>query len=804
MDTRIDKLIIWFDQISNDDVALVGGKNASLGEMYTHLTGKGIRVPNGFVVTAHAYRAFIEETGLKAFIEQELAGLNTGDIKMLQRKGKTIREKFIEKEFPATLTTQIKEAYRNLSNAYRMENADVAVRSSATAEDLPGASFAGEHETFLDIVGEDNVLIAVRAAMASLFTDRAISYRVDKGFNHFDIALSVGVQKMVRSDKACSGVMFTLDTETGFRGIVEINSSWGLGEMIVQGKVTPDEFIVFKPTLAQGFPSIIKKSLGEKGIKTIYQMGKKSPVKEVAVPLSDRKKFTLSDEEILTLARWGVAIEEHYTTRAGHPMPMDMEWAKDGISGELFIVQARPETVQSEKTGYEIKEYKLTEKGDVVGEGISVGAKIAKGRARVILSAKKLSDFKEGEILVTRITDPDWEPIMKKSSAIITERGGRTSHAAIVSRELGIPAVIGFPDALSKIKTGDMITIDCSSGGAGIIYKGAIDWEEKTYNLKDVPQTRTNICLNVGSPDGAFMHSFLPNRGVGLAREEFIIASQIRIHPMALLHFKSLKDKQLKKTIETLTAGFPDKREFYVEKLAEGIAQIAAAFWPHHVIVRFSDFKTNEYRTLIGGELFEPEEENPMIGWRGASRYAHPNFTDAFALECEAVKRVRERWGLTNLQTLVPFCRTPEEGKKVLEVMARAGLKRGEHGLNVYVMCEIPTNVLRADEFLDIFDGFSIGSNDLAQLTLGLDRDSAIVAAISNENDPAVRTLVKEAIRACKRRGKYIGFCGQAPSDYKDFLRFLISEGIEAVSLNPDSIVPMTFEVADEEKRINM
>ncbi|MDO8573110.1 MAG: phosphoenolpyruvate synthase [bacterium] len=804
MDNRTDKLIIWFDQISNDDVALVGGKNASLGEMYTHLTGKGIRIPNGFVVTAHAYRAFIEGTGLRLFIEQELAGLDTSNIKMLQQKGKTIREKFIEKEFPEALASQIREAYRNLSNGYHMENADVAVRSSATAEDLPGASFAGEHETFLDIVGEENVLVAVRAAMASLFTDRAISYRVDKGFNHFDIALSVGVQKMVRSDKACSGVMFTLDTETGFRGIVEINSSWGLGEMIVQGKVTPDEFIVFKSTLAQGFPAIIKKSLGEKSIKMIYQTGKKSPVKEVTVSPSDRIKFTLSDEEILTLARWAVTIEEHYTARAGHPMPMDMEWAKDGISGELFIVQARPETVQSEKTGYEIKEYKLTGKGDVVGEGISVGAKIAKGKARIILSADKLSDFKDGEILVTRITDPDWEPIMKKASAIITERGGRTSHAAIVSRELGIPAVIGVSGVLSKIKTGDMLTIDCSTGGAGIIYHGALPWEEKTYNLKEIPSTRTNLCLNVGSPDGAFMHSFLPNHGVGLAREEFIIASQIRIHPMALLNFETLKDKKLKKTIETLTAGFPDKKEFYIEKLAEGIAQIAAAFYPKQVIVRFSDFKTNEYRALLGGIYFEPEEENPMLGWRGASRYAHPNFIDAFLLECEAVKRVREKWGLYNLQTMIPFCRTPEEGKKVIETMARGGLTQGENGLRVYVMCEIPTNVLRADEFLDIFDGFSIGSNDLAQLTLGLDRDSSIVAGISNENDPSVRVLVRDAIHACKRRGKYIGFCGQAPSDYKDFLRFLIKEGIDAVSLNPDSIVPMTFEVSDEEKRIKM
>ena len=611
--SRTDKLILWFDQISNDDVALVGGKNASLGEMYTHLTGRGIKVPNGFVVTAYAYRVFIEQSGLKTFIETELKDLDTRDIKMLQSKGKLIREEFLKKEFPSALTDEIKRAYKDISRAYHTESTDVAVRSSATAEDLPGASFAGEHETFLNITGEEDVLLSVRAAMASLFTDRAISYRVDKGFNHFDIALSVGVQKMVRSDKACSGVMFTLDTETGFRNVVEINSSWGLGEMVVQGKVTPDEFLIFKPTLAEGFPSIIKKSLGEKATKMIYQASHKTPVKEVSVPVKDRTQFTLTDEEILTLARWGVSIEEHYSNRAGHAMPMDIEWAKDGISNSLYIVQARPETIHAEKKGYEIKEYKLKGSGEVVGEGISVGAKIARGNARVILSTQKLSEFKDGEILITKITDPDWEPIMKKASAIITERGGRTSHAAIVSRELGIPAVIGFPDALLKIKTGDEITVDCSSGGAGIIYRGLIDWEEKTYNLKDVPQTRTNICLNVGSPDGAFMHSFLPNRGVGLAREEFIIASQIRIHPMALLHYESLKDKKLKKAIDTLTVGFPDKREFYIEKLAQGIAQISAAFWPNHVIVRFSDFKTNEYRALVGGSLFEPEEENPML-----------------------------------------------------------------------------------------------------------------------------------------------------------------------------------------------
>ncbi|MEK7209133.1 MAG: phosphoenolpyruvate synthase, partial [Patescibacteria group bacterium] len=592
-----------------------------------------------------------------------------------------------------------------------------------------------------------------------------------------------------------SGVMFTLDPETGFRDVVTINSSWGLGEMVVQGKVTPDEFLIHKPTLRAGFRPIIRKNLGEKAVKMIYHDGTpKAPVKEVATSPAERAVFSLTDEEILELARWGVMIEDHYSARAGRPMPMDIEWAKDGIRNELYIVQARPETVQAEKKGYLREEYKLTGSGPVIAEGISVGAKIATGAAHVILSTDKLAEFKAGEILVTEITDPDWEPIMKEAAAIITEKGGRTSHAAIVSRELGIAAIVGAAGALKKIKTGDVITIDTSSGDVGKIYAGKLPFEKKTYDLAEVPKTRLRIALNVGTPDGAFMYASLPHHGVGLAREEFIIASHIKAHPLALLNFNSLS-VPLQKKIAALIVGYPSPRDFYIRKLAEGIAQITAAFAPHQVIVRFSDFKTNEYRALLGGDLYEPAEENPMLGWRGASRYAHPDFIKAFELECRAVAIVRDEFGLKNLKVMIPFCRTPEEGRKVIETMRNFGLTQGvsEEDLKIYVMCEIPANVLRADEFLDIFDGFSIGSNDLTQLTLGLDRDSAIVAGIANENDPAVKNLVAQAIAACKRRGKYIGICGQAPSDYPDFLRFLIREGIDSISLNPDSIVPMTL-----------
>ncbi len=791
--------ILWLKEISNNDVAFVGGKNASLGEMYNTLAPDGITIPNAFVITAQAYRRFMRETGLQDFIRKELKDLNTKKIKSLQQKGKRIRTEILKKNLPKTLVEDIRTAYRELSALYKTKNVDVAVRSSATAEDLPGASFAGEHETYLNIKGEKALLEAIKKDIASLFTDRAISYRVDKGFDHFDIALSVGVQKMVRSDKACSGVMFTIDPETGFRDVVVISSAYGLGEMIVQGAVTPDEFMVFKPTLSQGHPAIIKKALGEKKQMMIYSGGAVKPTKIIPVPDKLRQRFTLTNEEILQLARWGVAIEAHYTARMGKPVPMDTEWAKDGQTGELFIVQARPETVQVSRNVLEVTEYKLTEGGDLVAAGVCVGRQIAAGKVRVILDPKKLSEFKAGEILVTRITDPDWEPIMKIASAIVTEKGGRTSHAAIVSRELGIPAIVGVDGVISKLKTGQMVTVDCSSGTDGRIYRGKLEWSTKKFNISNVPATTTRVCVNVGSPDSAFVDSFLPAQGVGLAREEFIIASHIKVHPSALLNFASLKDVRLRKQIEKICAGYPDKVEFYVAKLAEGVAQIAAAFYPREVIVRFSDFKTNEYASLLGGKAFEPDEENPMIGWRGASRYYHPNFQEAFKLECQALKRVREEFGLTNLQMMIPFCRTPEEGKKVLEIMKASGLRQGENDLKVYVMCEIPTNIIRAEEFLDIFDGFSIGSNDLAQLTLGLDRDSGIVAGISNEKDESVKILIAEAIRACRRRGKYIGFCGQAPSDYPDFLRFLIAEGIDSVSLNPDTVVPMLFEVAKEE-----
>ncbi|HEY9585123.1 MAG TPA: phosphoenolpyruvate synthase [Candidatus Paceibacterota bacterium] len=800
--TKEEANILWFDQVGNDDVALVGGKNASLGEMYTALVPNGIRVPNGFVVTAKAYRDFVNTSGIADIIKSELTGLDTGNMKALQRAGKTVRAAFLKVEFSQTLRDEITKAYADISRSYNMPEADVAVRSSATAEDLPGASFAGEHETYLNVRGAAMVIKKTREAMASLFNDRAISYRVDKGFSHFDVALSVGVQKMARSDKGASGVMFTIDTETGFRDVIEINASYGLGEMVVQGKVTPDEFMLFKPTLRQGFRSIVKKQLGEKKMMMIYTPSREKPVKEVAVPVAKQTQFSLTDDEVITLAKWGMVIEEHYTKRFGKPTPMDMEWAKDGVDGNLYIVQARPETVQSEKKGFTITEYLLEGKHEALTHGICVGAKIISGKARVILSTKKLDEFQDGEILVTEITDPDWEPIMKKASAIITAKGGRTSHAAIVSRELGIPAVIGIGmEEFAKLKTGMVLTVDASSGSVGYIYKGKLDWKERVEDLSKVPETKTKIAMNVGSPESAFMYAHLPHKGVGLAREEFIIMSQIGIHPSALIDYKKLSPA-LKKKIDARTLGYADKTEFYIQKLAEGIAQIAASSHPHQVIVRFSDFKTNEYRTLLGGEAYEPSEENPMLGWRGASRYYDPKFKASFRLECEAVKRVRNVYGLKNLHVMIPFCRTPEEGKKVLATMAEFGLRKDEDGLHVYVMCEIPSNVLRADEFLDIFDGFSIGSNDLTQCTVGLDRDSGIVAGITNEKDPAVKKLIAMAIKACKARGKYIGICGQAPSDFPDFLRFLIQEGIDTVSLNPDSLVPMLFEVAEEEKRL--
>ncbi len=778
-------------QVGIKDVAEVGGKNASLGEMIQNLVPKGIKIPGGFVVTATAYRYFLKQTGLEKFIKQTLKGLNTKNLADLARRGKLVRETIKKTELPANLKKEIVKNYQMMEKEY-YQNVDVAVRSSATAEDLPGASFAGEHETFLNIRGSDELLEAVKASMASLFTNRAISYRVDKGFDHFKVALSVGVEKMVRSDLSCSGVMFTLDTESGFPDVVLINGSWGLGEMIVQGEVTPDEFLVFKKTGA-----VISKQLGVKDKKMIYSTGR--GIKKTKIINTSQKangSFVLSDTEILQLAKWGVLIEEHYTKKYKKWTPMDMEWAKDGKTGQLFIVQARPETIHALRDFSKIKEYVLQQKGRVIVKGISVGSKIATGKARVILDVKGVNQFRAGEILITDMTDPDWEPIMKIASAIITDKGGRTSHAAIVSRELGIPCIVGSETATKKIKTGQTITVD-TTGSEGAVYNGTLKFKIVEQNIKKFPKPKTKIMMNMATPETAFEKSLLPNDGVGLAREEFIIASDIGVHPMALINYKKLPAK-IKKIVDKKAIGYKDKTQFYVDKLAYGIAKIGAAFYPKPVIVRFSDFKTNEYRTLIGGELYEPLEENPMIGWRGASRYYHPNFSSAFILELKAIKKVRQEMGLDNVVVMIPFCRTVEEGKKVIEM-----IKKFLKPLKIYVMCEIPSNVILADEFLKVFDGMSIGSNDLTQLTVGIDRDaSELVRGIANEKDESVKNLISEVIKKCRAKKKYIGICGQGPSDYPDFAEFLVEQGIESMSLNPDTIIKTTLMVYQKEKTL--
>ena len=804
------------DKVGINDVGEVGGKNASLGEMLQHLVPQGVNIPGGFIVTATAYRDFLEETGLKKLIKDTLKDLNSKNIPQLQKKCKFIREAIKKAEFPADMRKQIEDGYREMEKKYG-KNVDVAVRSSATAEDLPGASFAGEHETFLNIRGAKDVSFAVRAAMASLFTDRATSYRVDKGFDHFKVALSVGVQKMVRSDIGSSGVMFTLDTESGFKDVVVVNAVWGLGEMIVQGEVTPDEFLVFKPRLKEmmagkngGMDPVIDKKLAPKDAKMVYMtstsVGAKS-TKIVKTSPKERNSFVLNDKEVLQLAKWGVLIEDHYTKVHNRWTPMDMEWARDGKTGELFIVQARPETIHAERDMNKVKEYVLEEKVTPIVTGISVGSKIATGKVHMIMNVKNITQFKQGEVLVTDMTDPDWEPIMKIASAIVTDKGGRTSHAAIVSRELGIPCIVGSLDATKKLKTGKLVTVD-TAGTEGYVYDGAKKFSVREHDVKKIPQTKTKITMNIATPDTAFEKSFLPNGGVGLAREEFIIASSIGIHPNALLNYKKLQaqakkgDKVAKKIvgeIDKKTVGYDDKVQFYIDKLAYGIAKIGAAFYPKQVIVRFSDFKTNEYRTLIGGELYEPKEENPMIGWRGASRYYHPDFADAFVLELKAIKKVREAMGLDNVHVMIPFCRTVEEGKKNLAIMEKNGLGK-KTGIRTYVMCEIPANVILADKFLDVFDGMSIGSNDLTQLTVGIDRDgNEKIKYITNEKDEAVTTLIKDVIAKCIARKKYIGICGQAPSDYPDFAQFLVEAGIESISLNPDTVVKTTMAIAEKE-----
>jgi pyruvate,water dikinase len=793
--------IKWFDEVGIGDVPSVGGKNAALGEMHKNLVPLGVNVPDGFALTADAYRHFFKQTGLDEKIKGILLDLDTKNIRNLQAHGKKVREAILKADLPQDLDVAIAKAYAELEKKYG-KNRDVAVRSSATAEDLPGASFAGEQETFLNIHGINNVLVATKKCIASLFTDRAISYRQDKGFSHFDVALSVGIQCMVRSDKAASGVAFTIDTETGFDKVILINAIYGLGEFIVQGEVIPDEFIVFKPSLDSGVKSpIIAKNIGKKNIKLVYAPN--GTKKEKVSPVEE-KKFCITDEEAIKLAKWCYQIEKYFSKKDGHYQPMDIEWAKDGRTNELFIVQARPETVASVQDKNVLKEYKLKSSGKVLVEGIAVGSRIGSGKVRVLHNAKNINSFQKGEVLVTEITDPDWEPIMKIASAIVTDKGGRTSHAAIVSRELGIPCIVGSNNATKVLKNGKEVTVD-SSGKVGNVYEGIIPFEVVEHHLDKIPKIATKIMVNIGSPDEAFKNHSLPVDGVGLGRLEFIIASHIRLHPNALIDYKKLKEgkktpeiRKILKEIDGLTYVYKDKKDYYVDNLALGIAKIAATFFPREVIIRFSDFKTNEYRTLIGGDLYEPHEENPMLGWRGASRYYDPKFKTAFGLECKAMKKVREDMGFTNVVPMIPFCRTPEEGKQVIEVMKEHGLDRAnDKSLKVYVMCEIPSNILLADEFLGIFDGMSIGSNDLTQLTLGLDRDSGIVTHIANENNPAVKKLIAEIIHKCKEKNKYIGICGQAPSDYPDFAKFLVEEGIESMSLNPDTVIKIIMALAE-------
>ena len=801
--------IIKFKDITLDDVSQVGGKNASLGEMIRELGKKGVNIPDGFATTSSAYFEFIKGSGSYEKIEKIISKINVNKVKDLNKKSKEIQKIILKASFSKKFEEKIYKFYEELSLEYGEKATDVAVRSSATAEDLPGASFAGQHETFLNVRGKKNLLLSVKKCIASLFLSRAISYREKRGFNHMEIALSVGVQKMIRSDISSSGVMFTLDTESGFPDVVLINGTWGLGEMIVQGKVVPDEFLVAKRLFIKGFPSIIKKKIGPKTKKLVYNKKKKNQMVQIEnVSLSDRNKFVLSDQEVLKLTDWAIKVEKHYSNRAGKWRPMDIEWAKDGKTGRLFLIQARPETIHSEKTKGTFTEYKLKEKGEIVTTGIAVGDRIGSGKANVIESVKDIEKFKKGEVLVTEITDPDWEPIMKIASAIVTNSGGRTCHSAIISRELGIPCIVGTKNGTKIIENKKDITADCSKGTEGFIYKGKVAFEEIKHELKKISKTETKIGLNIGSPGIAFKSSFLPNDGVGLAREEFIFASEIKVHPLALLNFDKL-DKKTQRGIEKVTAGWEDKKEFFVDKLAQGISRIATAFYPKKVIVRFSDFKANEYATLLGGEFFEGNEANPMIGWRGASRYYSENFKEAFMLECKAINKARREYGFKNISVMVPFCRTIEEGKKVISLIKKSGLisatlptSRTKSDPKLYVMCEIPVNVILAKEFLEIFDGFSIGSNDLTQLTLGMDRDSAIIADIGDERNEAVKKMIEKAVVACKEKNKYCGICGDAPSTFDDFARFLVKIGIENISVTPDAAIKTRLTVEREEKKI--
>ncbi|MBW4614943.1 MAG: phosphoenolpyruvate synthase [Desmonostoc vinosum HA7617-LM4] len=814
--SKEQSLVLWFDEVGISDIHLVGGKNASLGEMIQRLTPKGISVPTGFATTAYAYRYFIQSAGLEVKLRQLFADLDVENVKNLRERGKKARSLLMHTPFPVELRQAIATAYQSLCEQYNADT-DVAVRSSATAEDLPDASFAGQQETYLNVVGVEGVLAACHKCFASLFTDRAISYRHTKGFDHFSIALAVGVQKMVRSDLATSGVMFSIDTETGFKDAALITAAYGLGENVVQGAVNPDEYYVFKPTLKAGFRPIIDKKLGSKELKMIYDDGSKF-IKNVSVSLHERGKFALNDEEILQLANWAALIEDHYSQVHGIYTPMDIEWAKDGITNQLFVVQARPETVQSQKTGNVLRSYRLLNKDAEIEDfsasprprvpasarnplvtGRAIGEAISQGKVHLILDVHRIEQFQAGEVLVTERTDPDWEPIMKRASAIVTNSGGRTCHAAIIARELGVPAIVGCGNATEVLKTGQEVTISCAEGEEGKVYPGLLPFEVQEVPLENLPHTNTQILMNVGNPQEAFSLSAIPNDGVGLARTEFIIANQIQIHPMALIYYDLLKDEFAKTKIAEITALYDDKPQYFVDKLAQGIGRIAAAFYPKPVIVRMSDFKSNEYANLLGGQQFEPDEENPMLGWRGAARYYDEGYKEAFALECHAIKRVREEMGLLNVIPMIPFCRTPDEGRLVLAEMAKNGLQQGANDLQVYVMCELPSNVILAEEFANVFDGFSIGSNDLTQLTLGIDRDSALVARLFDERSPAVKQMVKMVIQTAKKYQRKIGICGQAPSDYPEFARFLVEQGIDSMSLNPDSVLKTMLEVAKVE-----
>jgi pyruvate, water dikinase len=790
------RFVRFFEEFGIDDVPLVGGKNASLGEMFQKLSGQGVRIPHGFAITAEAYRFMLDKAGVWDRLHAELDDLDPADVAALARKGKRAREIVYGAGLPDDLAAEILDAYRKLQQEYG-EEVSLAVRSSATAEDLPTASFAGQQDSYLNIKGEQSLLDTCRRCFASLFTDRAIHYRLDQGFDHFKVSLSIGVMKMVRSDISSSGVMFSIDTESAFRDAVLVTGAYGLGENVVQGAVDPDEFYVHKPTYLAGHRAVLRRLIGDKAVKMILVEGEtKNTTRNIPTPKSDRARFCLTDEDVLELAGYACTIEAHYGR------PMDMEWARDGLDGKLYIVQARPETVASQHSATALESYRLEGRGEVLVEGRSVGEGIASGVAKRIENPKHLSEFKPGEVLVADTTTPDWEPIMKTAAAIITNRGGRTCHASIIARELGIPAVVGTGDGTTRVPDGEVVTVSCAEGESGRVYRGAVGFHVDRTEVADLARPRTQIMVNLGNPDLAFKTSFLPNDGVGLARMEFIISEYIRIHPLALLHPEKVDDPKARRKIDRLTQGYPDGSAFFVERLSEGIGTIAAAFWPKPVVVRMSDFKTNEYASLIGGAAFEPSESNPMLGFRGASRYAHPAYAEGFALECRAMLRVREQMGLTNVILMLPFVRRIAEADLVLQTMADLGLRRGENGLKVYAMCEIPNNVILIDEFAKRFDGFSIGSNDLTQLTLGVDRDSEIVAFDYDERDQGVKEMIRLAVEGCRRNGIHSGLCGQAPSDYPDMAEFLVRIGIESMSLNPDTVIKTTRQILQVENQL--